>query len=127
MSFYYEARKTASEALRIETIFRQNMAANQGGGFAYEQLRRQGLGYRKTVMLEDYRRFQAVDRALTPEARQRAETWYDKVYEPFRKAGNMNAAQATKKLREIREGTIETVEQAEASRDYTESYEKEFS
>lgn len=126
MSFIYEARKAVLDTLRVETIMRQGMTTLKGGQFVYEQLQRQGLGYKKQDVLSDFRRFQAVDRSLTPETREKAETWYDKVYEPFRKTNGYNTKQASDALKRIREGTISTVEQAKEARGYIEQYEKAF-
>lgn len=126
MPFFYESRFGGQDILRVETIMRQEMSAQAGGQALYERLRSQGLGYRKTVALDDYRRFQAVDRSLTPESRARAENWYDKVYEPFRKEHGYNAKQATEALNKIREGSIETEEEAIEAGGYAEKYESEF-
>jgi len=126
MAYLYEKKYGGETLLRIETIFKQAMTSEKGGQFLYEQLHRQGLSYRKQNILSDYRRFQAIDRSLTPESRARAESWYDKVYEPFRKEMGYNAKQATEALHRIREGDINTEAEAEASGQYAEAYESAF-
>jgi len=126
MSFLFALKFGGENLLRVETIFRQAMTSEKGGQFLYEQLHRQGLSYRKQNILSDYRRFQAIDRSLTPESRVRAESWYDKVYEPFRKEHGYNAKQATEALTKIRQGDINTEAEAEASGKYAEAYESAF-
>lgn len=126
MGFTYAARFGGYDLIRVETIFRQSMTGQAGGQAIYERMRAQGLGYRKTDLLQDYRRFQAIDPAKTDDARNRAESWFDKVYEPFRKEHGYTAKQATNALKRIREGSIETEEEAQEAGDYADKYESEF-
>ena len=126
MSYYYEKQFGAEGALRIETVMRQSYTTQKGGQAVYTALRSQGLGYRKTELLNDYRKFQAVDPGKTPEAQARAETWYEKVYEPLRKERKWTAKQTSEFLRMITKGTQETIEQAEAIGEYAELYEQHF-
>lgn len=102
------------------------MTADRGGQYVYTQLRSQGLGYRKTNLLYDYRKFQAVDLSKTPEARTKAESWFEKVYEPFRKEQRLTAKQASAALRDIKERTTETLEIAKLAGRYAEMYEGAF-
>jgi hypothetical protein len=124
--FIFEVRKSLAQALKVETVMRQGMGGEKGAQSVYEQLQRQGLGYKKQDVLTDYRRFQAVDKALTPESRERAEKWYDKVYEPFRKAQGYTAKQASEALTKIRSGSADVVEEALKAREYIEKYTEVF-
>lgn len=124
MTFFWEARFTADSGLRIETVMRQAMTQKAGGQHVYTTLRAQGLGYRKTDMLQDYRRFQAVDMAKTPEARGRAESWFEKVYQPLWKEMGRDTQKTTEFLRAVIQGTIETFAQAQLAGTYAEFYEQ---
>lgn len=126
MSYYYEGHFKGETALKIETVMRQTMSSQISFNAMQEKLRAQGLGYNRQKMQGDYRRFQAIDRSHTPEARQRAELWYEKVYEPLRQTFRGSSKQTAEFLRMIEKGTAETIEQAEKIGEYAELYEQHF-
>lgn len=126
MSFAYETKYGGLDALRVETLFDMSAKTGWGGQELYERLKNQGLGYRKTVMLEDYRHYQAVSKSLTPESRERAETWYEKVYKPLWEEQGHSTKKTQDFLNKVRAGSIETEEDAEAAGDYAEKYESAF-
>ncbi len=57
------------------------------------RLQREGLGYRRQNLIEDYHHAQVVSASKTPEARERAEHFYDNVYLPFKEEHDLSAAQ----------------------------------
>ncbi len=126
MSYFYTTRLSTPQAARLISIFEQMRTSPTGYADVYERAKAQGLAVRKQNLLSDFRRYQAIERSLTPETKERAEKWYEKVYEPFRQKYRMTAAQATKALKAIMEGTIETIEEAETAVGYAELYEEKF-
>lgn len=122
MTFWWVSKFTSENALRIETVFRQSMSAGTSFNRTQVRLREQGLGYNRQQMQQDYRRFQAIDRSKTEEARTRAISWYDKVFVPLQKQIGVKAATAL--IKSIKIGTIETLEQAKKMGQYAELYEE---
>lgn len=59
-----------------------------------------GLGYRQSEFYEDWRRAQAIEQSKTWEARVKAESWYENVYERFRKEKGLSSREVTELLRE---------------------------
>lgn len=57
------------------------------------RLQREGLGYRRKTMFGDFARAQVSSAAKTPEARDRAESFFDRIYEPFRQEHNLTRSQ----------------------------------
>jgi hypothetical protein len=125
ISFAYEKRFGGLEILRIETMFEKAVSPGWTGSL-YDAMKAQGLGYRKTVLLEDFRHYAATRQAKTPEALERAETWYQRVYKPLQEESKFTAAKMTELLTKIREGSIETEAEAEAQGKYADKYEQYF-
>lgn len=124
--FFYTKRLNAQDAGRLETLFTQMRTRPTGCADIYHAAKAQGLAGRKQNLLEDYRRWQAVSPAHTPETAARAETWFDNVFEPFRKKNGLTSAQATKVLKDIKSGSIDTMEQGELMGDYADKYDQAF-
>lgn len=56
-------------------------------------MQREGLGYRRETMFGDFARAQVTSAAKTPEAMTRADSFFDRVYEPFRKEHKLTRSQ----------------------------------
>lgn len=126
MPFAYESRLGGQDIIRLETLFRQIPTAPYGYRDVYERAYAMGIAGRKTVLLEDFRHFQAVDRSQTTEARDRAERWYQTVYKPLWEKQGHNTKRTSEFLNKIRTGSIETEAEAIEAGGYAEKYEIEF-
>jgi hypothetical protein len=126
MTYEYESKFGGQSALRIETVMRQTMSSGTSFNRMQSTLKNQGLGYNRQVMQNDWRKFQAIDRSKTPEARTRAESWYTKVFLPFKEESGLSFKEATQTLKSLQEKTVETLEEAQIARNYAELYEKAF-
>jgi len=120
MSFIYEKRYGGEQALRIETIFSQAATSGLPQGGVYSTLFAQGLAWRKTDVYNDFRRYKAIYQAKSPEARAKAETWFEKVYEPLRNKMGKNTAKTNELLQKIETGEIVTEEEAELAGEHVE-------
>ena len=57
------------------------------------RLQREGLGYRRQNMVEDFARAQVTGMSKTAEAEARADAFYDNVYKPFREETGLTRSQ----------------------------------
>jgi len=86
-------------------------------------LKEAGLSYRRINMLHDIRRGRSIEFSKTTEAKLKAETWFDRVYEPFREERKMTSAQATDLWRKTVTETWETIEEAKEGAEMMDKYE----
>jgi len=91
-----------------------------------KNLEKENLTYRRQNMLEDIRRFDAVFRAKTNETREKANKWFENVYEKFRKEKGYTSEQMTEIWKKTVEQSYDTIEEAELGKELWELYEKEF-
>lgn len=63
-----------------------------------ERLQREGLGYRRSVLIRDYEHARVVSQAKTADAEHRAESFYQRIYKPFKEDMKLNTAQMGKIL-----------------------------
>lgn len=82
-----------------------------------------GLSYRRINMLHDVRRGKAIEWSKTPDAKLRAESWFDRVYEPFREDRKLTSTQATDLWRKTVTETWETIEEAKEGAEMWDKYE----
>ncbi len=103
--------KKAIHGSYVEGIYRQGVAQ----GWTYTKvegmLKDRGLSYRRKNMEYDYRKAQAIEFTKTPEAKGRAEHWFDKIFEPLRVEKGWDSAQTTDFLRKGGLGVLDTVEE----------------
>ncbi len=57
------------------------------------RLQREGLGYRRATLIQDYERARVVGQALTPESEARATSFYDRIYKPFKQENKLTTKQ----------------------------------
>ena len=99
---------------RIINIFEDRLKEGIGPSKVYNELREMGIGYRKTDMLNDYRRYGAMMRIKkrTPEKIKKVFDYYEQVYEPFRKANKLSTKEAWAHIHEWENKEVLTVEEA---------------
>lgn len=103
-------RKDRAQVLKQIT---RDLKAGKTSGQIIKGLRDKGLGYQDSKMYHDIRRKESSYQAKTPDARQRALRWFDKVYEPFREKNKLSSIQASRQWNRTVTQSYETVEQAE--------------
>jgi len=113
-AFDIAQRKRAAELLA------QGAREQWGTNRMQTMLQREGLGYTRSAIVEDYRHAEVVSTSKSDEALGRAESFYQRVYEPFRKEMNLTAPQmgsimsGFKGEAEIPEDLLDAVEQWDA-------------
>jgi hypothetical protein len=72
-----------------------NTGAREGWSTSRVQtmLQREGLGYRRENIVEDYRHAQVVGASLTPESAERAESFYQRIYVPFKEEHDLTSTE----------------------------------
>lgn len=126
MPYIFSAAWDWQQKLRAKNILTLGMKNELSTSKIVSQLAAEGLSYRRINMLHDIRRSKAVETAKTPAAMSRAETWFDKVYEPFRKASGLNSREASDLWHRTRTESWETIEDAEEGVKWWEIYETQF-
>lgn len=119
------ATSTASSAsARVVSIFESAVSEGKSASAAIKQLQAEGLSYRRTNMLADYRRAQHVSRVKigNVEGELKAHQYFDRVVEPFRKQEGLTYKQALDRIHKWEKGQYETTEQAIELEDYANRY-----
>ncbi|HEC96344.1 MAG TPA: hypothetical protein ENI59_01545 [Euryarchaeota archaeon] len=98
--YQFQRRFGWSESKTIQDIFREGIKEGRSGSSILSELRSLGLGYRQSEFYEDWRRAQAIEQSKTWEARAKAESWYENVFEEFRKEKGLTSREMTDLLRE---------------------------
>jgi len=92
-----------------------------------DRLSNKGLNIRKQNILHDIRRKKATIRALTPESRERANKWFDDVFEPFwKQKGMKNSKEGALAWLNAVNQTADTIEQAELNAEFWDFYHTNF-
>lgn len=111
--YLYQQKKDISDAYTISGILRSFVKRDERPAAFMDELKARGLSYRKTDMLSDYRRGQAIEKALTYDAKHRAESWFDTVFEPFRAKHDFTSKEASRFIQRGEYGLLETIEEME--------------
>lgn len=92
-----------------------------------KQLSDKGLKVRKQNILKDIRRKKATVRAKSPEARKKANRWFDEVFEPFwKQKGMKNSKEGSKAWERAVTQTAETIKEAELNAEFWDFYHEFF-
>lgn len=91
-----------------------------------EALRNENLSYRKQNMLEDIRRLNATSQAKTTLKENRANIWFDNVYEEFRKENKLDSKRTSELWQYAKYQSAKLIEDAELSRNFWDMYKDVF-
>lgn len=86
-NFYDKKGHTIEKNVRKYQILKQLMDSKGAGAKSSEYinaLKKEGLSYNKSNMYLDFRRAKAIEHARSPEGKERANEWFNKVYEKVR-------------------------------------------
>lgn len=99
---------------RLINIFEARHKEGIGAQKVYQEIVDAGFGYRKTDLLNDYRRYGAMMRIKdrTPEKIKKVFNYYEQVYEPFRKENKLSTKAAWERIHEWETAEVRTVEEA---------------
>lgn len=117
---------TKVEKSKAEEIIRYGVENELSSKAIRIDLQQEGLSYRKQSSLDDIRRVRVTNKALTGDSTQRAEIWYENVFEKFRKTHKLDHNQALEHWKKSVTQTAETVEQAELNAEFWDFYNEVF-
>lgn len=123
MAYILTAGFDWKQDLQAQAIIKQGVLSEFSATKIISNLSDQGLSYRRINMLHDVRRGRAVEWAKTPEAKLKAESWFDRVYEPFREERKMTSREATDLWRKTVTETWQTIEEAKEGNEMWDKYE----
>lgn len=115
------------QKMKAINIIKKGAKENKNSSVIRKELELEGLSYRKQNSLDDIRKTKATIKAKTPEARERAEDWYNGVFEKFGKAKGITNRKKLEEMwyRAITQ-TAETVEEAELNAEFWDFYHEIF-
>lgn len=83
----------AAQRTRAEELLAWGTRENWSTTRMQEILQREGLGYRREVLIQDFEHARVVSRSTNPEALARAEWFYRNTYKPFKEENKLNTSQ----------------------------------
>ena len=126
MAYVFSASWDWKQKLRAKNIVTMGMKNDLSTTAIINNLKADGLSYRRVNMLHDIRRSKAVEWSKSPTALTRAETWFDKVFEPFRSERGLSSREASDLWHRTLQESWETIEQAEEGTKWWELYETHY-
>jgi len=116
--------KVSAQNRQVLQIFQKAVAEKRSAASAIRELKEKGLTYRRTHMLEDFRRMQHIAKVKPGniEGQQRALDFFDKVVEPYRKQHKLTYDKAILEVRKYLEGQVETIQKARQIEGYLDDY-----
>ena len=112
----------ATKGYDAETLIHNAIAENWSYNRYEREAMRVNLSYNRANMQYDFRRAQAIEKAQSGEAKDRALQYFDEIYEPLRARKGWNSAQTTAFLAKGEHGELETLEEQEEFEDEWEKY-----
>lgn len=112
--FAVATSKVASQAPKVVSVMSQAWAEGKSSGWAINQLKGLGLSYKRTNMLQDFRRAGSISRVAegNTQGLLKAHKYFENIIEPFRKAEGLTMKQAFDKLHKWEKMQYDTEEQA---------------
>lgn len=97
-SYNFPTAFDAAQKERASDLLRWGARENWSTTELQTRLQREGLGYRRANLIRDYEHARVVSLAKTADAEGRAESFYQRVYKPFKSEMGLNTAQMGKIL-----------------------------
>lgn len=91
--YNFSSTFTLAQRLRATDLLAWGTRENWSTTDLQTRLQREGLGYRRSVLIKDYERARVISLSSTKEAEQRANDFYERVYQPFKEASGLNTTQ----------------------------------
>ena len=124
MSYIFTSKFTVTQRYESETLLHKAITSDWSFDHMQREAMSKNLSYRRINMQYDFRRAQSMERAATPESKERAAKWFEQIYDPHRKAKGWTSSQETEFRAEGKMGLLETLEEAEEYKEEEEEYQK---
>lgn len=95
-----------AQRVRAEQIIKHGVEEHWSTTVLQNVLRSENLGYRRSVLIQDYEHAQVVSWSTTPEALARAEWFYRNTYQPFKEENKLNTTQIGAVMSAFRRETV---------------------
>lgn len=112
--FAVASSKVASQAPQVVKVFSQAWTEGKSSTWAINQLKGMGLSYKRTNMLQDFRRAGSISRVAEGNAQGllKAHQYFENIMEPFRKSEGLTMKQAYDQLHKWEKAQYATEEEA---------------
>lgn len=125
--YILSSRFTSKERKKALSIITKGVKKDLSSSEIRKQLSDNNLKVRKQNILQDIRRKKATIRAKTPEARKKANKWFDDVFEPFwKEKGMRNSKEGSKAWERAVTQTAKTIKEAELNAEFWDFYHEFF-